>query len=331
MADKKKNGVKPTEIVSHTGRTLDGQPLAFNQAPASDLVPYFNWFSVSSADIPEGVEISDGMFNDHAIIRILFGGRWTAKTADGTKVFDPGESGLTLYFGSQTRMMPISVQGSFKVISVHLGAGGATAMGGPKQAEILDRIIDYDELVGHGRLSSRFRPDASPEQWLRAFEEELCTFLKLRKSPLPDPLTSAFEDQILGNPSLPVSAFAERMGTSTRTVERTVKRDYGLTPKQVIRRARALDMAAALLGVAMEEEEAALRLRYFDQPHLSREIRHFFGTTPKKLKTAPHPLLRLNLEVRQNRRVKALALLPPDVIEPWRDPKAEPANWDPQI
>ena len=314
----------PAKILSHTGRTRDGQPLAFNHAPADDIMPYFNWFSATSAEIPDGAEIADGMFNDHAVVRILFGGRWTAQTVDGTKVFEPPEGGMTLYFGPQTKVMPISAQGDFKVISIHLAAGGSSALDGPNMQGMLDRILDFDEIVGHGRLSSRFKPDAGPADWLKAFEKELRRLIEVRKARLPDPLAIDFERQMLANPSLPVTDFAEKVGTSTRTVERIVKRDYGMTPKQVARRARALDMAAALLGVAMEEEEAELRLRYFDQPHLIREIRHFFGTTPNGLKSSPHPLLRLNLEVRQARRVQALSLLPPDTIEPWRDPEAEP-------
>lgn len=324
LADRGLTGEGPAQMLSHTGRTRDGQPLAFNHAPSNDIMPYFNWFSATSVEVPGGVEIADGMLNDHAIIRILFGGHWTAETADGTKVFHPGEDGMTLYFGPQTKVLPITVSGDFKVISIHLAAGGASAMGGPSKQDMLDQILDYDELVGHGKLSTRFKPDAGPADWLKAFEKELRTFLALNKSRLPDPVSVAFEHQMLANPSIPVTDFAASLETSKRTVERIVKRDYGLTPKQVARRARALDMAAALLGVAMEEEEAALRLRYFDQPHLIREIRHFFGTTPKALKTSPHPLLRLNLEVRQARRLQALAMLPPDRIEPWRDPEAEP-------
>ena len=52
------------------------------------------------------------------------------------------------------------------------------------------------------------------------------------------------------------------------------------------RRARALDMAAVLLGVALEEEEQELRLRYFDQSHLIREMRHYFDMTPGQLQHA---------------------------------------------
>ncbi|QKG71013.1 helix-turn-helix domain-containing protein [Erythrobacter mangrovi] len=313
-------------MTSHTGRTRDGQPLAFNHPPASDVAPWFTWFSATHGELPEGVQISCGMLNDNTCLRIMFGGRWTAQTRDGLKVFEPGEAGISLYFGPQSRILPITAEGNFKVITVHLAAGAATVLGNPPQAEVLDRILDFDAMVGHGHLSSRFDPNGQPHEWLATFEEELRRFLIKHATRHPDPLSMAFERQLLANPSFKLREFADRHNVAPRTLERTVLRDFGMSPRQVRRRARALDLASALLGVAMEEEEAALRLRYFDQSHQIREIRHFFDCTPGQLQSEQHPLLRLNLEVRQAHRVQALAMLPPDTIEPWRDPEAEPRD-----
>ena len=312
-------------LVTRTGRSLGGRPLAFNQLPAEDLRPWFTWMAITDADLPPGREISCGMLNDHATIRIIFGGRWIATTRDGVREFDPGEGGLSLYFGPQSHVMPLSVNGPFKVVTLHLGAGCATVLGAPPQAEMLDRIIDFDETISTGgQLGSHFDPNDDPAEWLAKFERRLRRFMEVREVQPPDPLALAFEDAMMADPNLLVKAFAGAHGTSLRTLERVVRRDYGLTPKQALRRARALDLAAALIGVAMPEEEAELRLRYFDQSHQIREIRHFFDMTPRQLRERPHPLLTLNLEIRQSRRVEMLAKLPPGEIKPWRDPEAEP-------
>lgn len=328
MADDRSFEKEPAKLVSHTGRTRDGDALAFNHLPAPDLLPWFTWLSVSDADVPAGATISDGILNDHPVIRIIFGGRWSAQTRDGHRVFETGDEGMTLYFGPQTQVMPISVEGRIKVLTVHIGPGAAAKLGGPQQHEMLDRIIDHDQLVGHGRLSSRFDIDGGPNDWLETINVELRKFVSKRNTHEPDPITLAFERQALIDPSFAMMKFSDEHECSTRTVERIIRRDYGMSPKQVCRRARALDMASALLGVAMEDEEAALRLRYFDQSHLIREIKAFFGTTPHGLKEGNHPLLRINLEIRQARRVQELALLPPGTIEPWRDPNAEPHSED---
>ena len=292
--------------------------------PEEDLQPWFSWFAATDAELPEGASLECKMLGDHACIRILMGGTWTAETRDGAMTLDPGAEGKTYYFGPQSKAMPIAVTGSFKVVTIHLGAGAASALGGPSQQDMVDRIVEHRSLVGHGELATRFDPDAGPEQWYRAFAAELRTFMQRNGTPRPDPVTLAFEDQSLTNPAMVLHDFAETMDISVRTLERLIRKDYGLTPKQVMRRARALDLASALLGVAMDDDEAEMRLRYYDQSHQIREMKHFFGMTPKQLRDGGHPLLRLNLEIRQTRRISALGRLPDDAPMPWRDPGAEP-------
>ncbi len=311
-------------IESLTGATRDGEPLGYGRAPSDDVHPWFSRVSVSEVRIPAGESIACAMLNDHPVIRILFGAKWTAHTADGIFDYLPKQRGQTLFFGPQTRQMPLVVHGSFKVITLNLAAGGATAMGGPDPQATLDRILDYDHLVGHGRLSSRFAAGASPKEWIETLEDEIRRFVQLRSVREPDPLTQAFDLACLTDPSQPLAEFASQYGVATRTLERTVKRDFGITPKQVQRRARALDMAAMLLGVTIEAEEEMFRLRYFDQSHMTREMRHFFDLTPGQLEKVPHPLLRISMELRQARRVEALQLVDKNQIKPWRDPGAEP-------
>lgn len=311
-------------IVPLTGATRDGNPLGFGRAPPEALRPWFQRMSVSEVRLPEGRSIACCMLNEHPVIRVLFGARWTAHTADGVFDYNFETDGQTLFFGPHSRRMPLVVHGSFQVITLNFAPGAATVMRAPSAETTLDRIVDYDTMVGHGRLSDHFAPGAGPNAWLETLEDSISTFIRKFETPPPDPLTAAFELACLTDPTFGIAEFAEMHGTSTRTVERCVKRDFGLTPKQVQRRARALDMAALLLGVSREEEEADIRLSYFDQSHLSREMHYFFGMTPGELRAKPHPLLRITTEIRQSRRVDLLALFGDHRPKPWRDPAAEP-------
>ena len=60
------------------------------------------------------------------------------------------------------------------------------------------------------------------------------------------------------------------------------------------------------------------------QSHQSREVRRFFGMTPGELARGAHPMLRLNIELRQSRRLLSLAKVGNPAERPWRDPAAEP-------
>jgi AraC-like DNA-binding protein len=97
-----------------------------------------------------------------------------------------------------------------------------------------------------------------------------------------------------------------------------VRRDFGMPPKQVLRRARALDMASSLRGVADQAEAEELHLRYYDQSHLIREFTQLFGMSPRQFIASPQPLLTLTLESRQARRLELMERVAPGGIRPWQ-------------
>ncbi|QPC98591.1 helix-turn-helix domain-containing protein [Qipengyuania soli] len=290
---------------------------------------WFDWLSVAEGELPEGATVSCGMLGDQPCMRLLWGGVWTAETRDGHMVFDPGEKGITLYFGPQSRYMPISVTGSYRALTMHLATGAPAVLAGPTQIDLLDRIEVHEDIVGHGKLTSKIPLEQDYECWMQALEEQLRKFLDATGRRLPDPLSASFERECIVAPDFTISEFAAAHGVSTRTVERAVRRDFGVSPTFALRRARALDMAAALLDVAEPGAENEIRLRYFDQSHLIREIRHFFGMKPSELSGRKHPLLSLNMESRQRRRMQALAELEEEGrrgVIPWRERSTPPAT-----
>lgn len=317
-------GGSDNPIRSLTGATRAGAPLAASRAVAHDLAPWFTWISAAEGELAPGRTVRCGMLGDHACIRILFGGAWTAQTAGGPMTFAPCERGLTLYFGPQTRYMPIGVTGSYKVITLTLAAGAAPVLDLPDQTGMLDRIADFGALPGCTNLGPYIPLGESYGQWIAALESALRALIARSSPKRPDPVMTAFERACLVRPDFRIADFAAGQGVSQRTVERAVKRSFGLTPKQVLRRARALDTAARLLGVALPDEEAAMELRYYDQSHQSREVRRFFGMTPGELARGAHPMLRLNIELRQSRRLLMLTKAGEPAPRPWRDPAAEP-------
>ena len=303
-----------------SGATRDGQPLSLNRAAAPDLAPWLARIMSAEVNAPAGSVVRCGMFNDTGQLRVLMSGEWTAETSDGHTRYNLDNRGQALFFGPHSHAMPTTVEGSFRVVGLSFRPGAEHALGGPLPSRTLDRILDYDAVVGHGQLGSRFAPDKSNEAWIGLMEELLREFVVRRNPPMPDPATDAFDRFAFFSPGAPVAGFLDQYGVTQRTLERIVKRDFGMTPKQVLRRARVLDMASELLGVAAPEEAEALALRFFDQSHLIREFTHFFGMTPQQLARQPNPLLRITLEGRQARRLEELKRIEPGET-PWR---AEP-------
>ncbi|OBV10805.1 helix-turn-helix transcriptional regulator [Erythrobacter dokdonensis] len=81
-------------------------------------------------------------------------------------------------------------------------------------------------------------------------------------------------------------------GYSVRQVQRLVERYFGLPPRTLARKYRALRAAALLSGPALADQaEAELAEAFFDQSHVIREITRFVGRTPARLTDPSTPYL----------------------------------------
>lgn len=306
-------GRDPT-IASMAGATRDGQPLSYNRAPAADLAPWVGRIYVTKVAAPNDHVLQCGLLNDTALLRVQLRGEWVADTASGR--ITKGNSAL--FFGPQSRRMPITVTGPFISAGLAFNPGACHALRGPKIGEWLDRLTPLDTFGGDSaRWLSRFDPDASPEEWCLAIEDGVRQMVEQAGGGEPDPVSRRFEAVAHVDPTISVARFADDCGIEQRRLERIVRRDFGLPPKQVLRRARALDMASHLRGVADQDEAEELALRYYDQSHLIRDFAHYFGMSPRQFVEMPQPLMTLSLETRQARRLEMIERLAPGEVRPW--------------
>jgi len=302
-------------LVPRMGTSRDGQPLSYNRLPSEDLRPWVGWLYATKVDAPADYELSCSLLNDTSMIRIQLDGDWTAQTRDGT--LNHGRAGL--YFGPQSKAMPVQVRGSFISVGMALKPGVGHALFGMNLSEYVDRIIPGSDVgLPVDALLETLDPTAMPEIWLQTLEAATRAFLAGITAKEPDPVAIAFEYMALTEPTITVAEFAREYGISTRQLERICLRDFGLAPKQVLRRARALDMASALRGVADNEEAVELELRYHDRSHMNREFAELFGMTPRQFIETPQPLMTLALESRQSRRLAVLHRLPAGQKPPWK-------------
>lgn len=302
-------------IHSHSNATADGQPLAKNRAPAEDLAPWVARVYTTNVSIEPGQTISCGMFYDTPILRMLFKGTWTVELDGKSRKF----SDCALFCGPNSKRIPVAVDGDFITLSVALKPGAMGALGPFPMGPTMDRIIRYESFgFDSDKLFERFDGlHEDPQRMMLKVEEIIREYLAHRGGKKPDPLVTAFDMAALADPNIKVGDFAEQNDVSAKKVERIVKRDFGLSPKKVLRRARALDMAAILRGVGDYEEGDEMLLRYFDQSHLNREFVEFFGMSPMQFVQTPLPLLTLALETRQSRRLEALGRLEEGEKRPW--------------
>ncbi len=302
-------------IASAWGETRDGQPLSYNRAPAADLAPWVARIYVTKVDAPQDYRLECGLFNDSSCLRIQLRGEWTAETATGRQQMNRS----ALFFGPHSRRMPITVEGSFTSVGIIFRPGACHTLGGPKGSEYLDRVESLDAMgMSAERWLRLFDDSASVEDWGLAMENELRAMIAQYDGTEPDSISTRFEAAAYADPSISIKQFADNCGVEQRRLERIIRRDFGMAPKQVLRRARALDMASHMRGVADQDEAEALALRYYDQSHLIREFTELFGMSPRQFVETPQPLMTLALETRQARRLETIARLAPGEIRPWQ-------------
>lgn len=318
QANKRKDGGNSAsdghDLRPLTGATRDGVPLALNRPPSPDLEPWFGRIMVAIADPPKNATnetINDGwLCNDAGYVRTAIGVDWTVETADGQlEIRD--ESFLC---GQHSKSMPLRYVGGIKVAGVMLRPGSINALWGIEDGSLIDRIkVGFDD----GELTRLYHRDLSPEDWLLAIEDWFRHYIARNGISPPDKLSQKFEVASFADPNQSITEFADQNGVTARTLQRIIKRDFGLTPKQIMRRARTLDLAAKLCGVADVAEEEDIYLRFFDQSHQIREFIAFFGKTPREFVMSRQGLLTLSLEIRQTRRLEILNRIKPDAIRPW--------------
>ncbi len=301
-----------------TGSTPDGVPLAFNRAPVEELAPWIGRMMVAVARGTDEITRSGLLCNDAGYVRTAVSVDWVAETADGPmEIRDQ-----TFLCGQHTRAMPMKFTGGIEVAGFMLKPGAMRSLWGVDDGALVDRIKGMDFVgVDDRELTDLHYPGISPEDWLSAIENWLLHSIKSRGVAPPDRLAQDFEEAAFADPNQSIFDFAEKHNVTVRTLQRAIKRSFGLTPKQVMRRARTLDLATRLCGVADEDEGVEIQLRFFDQSHEIREFTGFFGMTPRQFLTDRQGLLTLSLEIRQARRLELLDRIAPDAVRPWmRDP-----------
>ncbi|WP_394730141.1 helix-turn-helix domain-containing protein [Altererythrobacter sp. GH1-8] len=297
-----------------SGTSTRGSPLSANREPANDLRPWFARLVAARIETDDDHKIVCGMCNDLAYQRIVQRGRWTALSKDGDGVYKDE----ALLFGPHSRYMPLTCTGPVVAIGVGLRPGALARLTAHSMPDMVDRIVRGDPLgLVETNMAEEYPASGTPQDWNVRMEERLRALIKRLDPEPPDPVSTAFEHAAFMDPNIAPGDVAEEQGISLRQLERIVKRDFGMSPKKVLRRARALDLAAQLCGVADENEEQELLLRYFDQSHLIREFQAFFANTPAAFRSTPHPLMTITLETRQARRLEELKRIAPGEKRPW--------------
>ena len=211
-----------------------------------------------------------------------------------------------------SRATPILVDGPFHAFGAALTPIGWAALTGLHAGQHRDRLLPAGSVLGPeidaigDRLLTAYRTGAmTGEECARA----VGNFIERRVQPINPrhlELIAAVGKWLGASFNPEVSELEGVAGYSARQVQRLVERYFGLTPRALARKYRALRAAALLSAPHLPiEAEAEIAEAFFDQPHMIREITHFVGRTPARLTDQTTPYLAEMIDGRNLRELKS--------------------------
>lgn len=225
---------------------------------------------------------------DRPQLRIMLRGGGEYRFANGH--VDPARP-VTL-IGPTSGAITDSGFGPMYVVGAGLHPTAWTALTGLDAEQSLDRAFDGREIFGNAAQILFDAIDAESET--APIFKLLCDFVAAqtaaRGEVMPHDFIAIMDAWLAENDDVEVADLVARTGLSSRQVERLSKRFYGLPPKSLLRKYRALHAAAAL---ARGEDITAngMASQFYDQSHLIRELKRFAGLTPEQIKARQSELL----------------------------------------
>lgn len=273
-------------------------------APPPALAPFVTTFFLMRCDEPQIIDVQPAGIG---LLVAFMRGRGEIRMRDGT--VDPSHRINILT--PLAAAAPIVVTGPWHNFGAALSPlGWAAITGGLSAATHGNRLLEAGELLGpeFTRLGSEMAAGYGADRFgpaeLQALLADAIVSV-LKPVPQAHVRLIATVAQWLGESLSPrVDRLQDLALYSPRQLQRLVDQYYGLPPKQLARKYRALRAAGLLSNPATTDEDAAAILNHFyDQSHLIREIRLFAGRTPARLTDSGNPLLSALLESRNFREI----------------------------
>jgi AraC-like DNA-binding protein len=168
-------------------------------------------------------------------------------------------------------------------------AGWASLMGSAADKWV-DEAFDARRVFGDAVMAVR-QELASAEDIKAQFAiaQAAASEIFAKSDQAPFQFTQIVDQWLLADSDHEIAALEAATGLATRQLERTTKRYYGMPPKKLARKYRAL-LAAHKLAAGDSLDYTELGLSFYDQSHLIREIKQFTGLTPTQLKSGQSQL-----------------------------------------
>ena len=213
---------------------------------------------------------------------------------------------------------PIVVEGPFHCVGAALSPLGWAALSGLHAGESADRMIAASDVFGPeaddlgAQLTAAYEDGVAAESLVGILGEFLAARL-MPVNPRHAALMQAFAEWLGAGFDPALDDLLARSNYSPRQTQRLVERYFGLPPRELKRKYRALRVAGALGQPNVPDAEVAMLANlFYDQSHMIREIRHFVGRTPGRLADESETILSALIDMKNYREIEPQVAAMPD-------------------
>ncbi|MBL0768370.1 helix-turn-helix domain-containing protein [Sphingopyxis sp. XHP0097] len=245
-------------------------------APDPDLTDMVSSFYFARLDMPLFDEYERA---DRPQFRIM-------TKPDGEYVFPGGHrfpAARATIIGPTSGSVRAIARGPTALYGFGIMPAGWAALMGDEAEKLTDRAIDAADLFG-GWIDDAVGAliEATSVEDRLVIANNIVREIMKPGEPAPLWFIRTVDKWLTESASPQVPELVEATGMSIRSVERMTKHYYGLSPRMLARKYRAVRAASAL---ARGEDLASAKLgdAFYDQSHLIREIKRFAGATPGQL------------------------------------------------
>ncbi|MHB8290237.1 MAG: helix-turn-helix domain-containing protein [Acidimicrobiales bacterium] len=185
--------------------------------------------------------------------------------------------------GVQDRPARTRHPGTQEGIGVHLSALGIPRLLGVPGADLANRCVALDEVLGHDAevLVGQLSGAELPGERMQLVEAALAE--RLGSVPILSPEVAWVWEKLCSQPWVKIADLAAGVGWSRTRLASRFSEQVGISPKRFARVVRFEKARGLLAESSSSLAEVAIRAGYYDQAHLSRDMSVLAGCTPVEL------------------------------------------------
>lgn len=312
------SGRAPHAAADEATVTSDGIVVRY-RAPAPDLATFITDYGFYGSGPADGQRRDNDYLPGLANVCLTFGGgRVHARIRNRAHAW----TNAAVLFGPTSRAMQVESNGG-RLIGFGVTPLGWSRLFTRLARDVADRIVPLETMLPREHVADLYRALADmPGEDAAAAALDAAIRALLRPPPREAALIAALHVAVQDPNISECAQIAERLGIAPTQLRRIAHRHFGFGTKLLLRRARFLRAASALMTGA--DTDLALA-GYYDHSHFIRDAQQFLGKTARQFAGAQTPLMIAMQRGREARFGKPLQ----SQIEPGRDNIAHPLDAPP--